>query len=674
MIKEKLLNRDYYLSKLSMFMKESYGLTMNVDLMLDWMKSVDSASTYLTNVLDIWNDNYKNDMIEKFGYKYIYRTLDDTNYYLRGHFEDALHTEIVISNVYVKMNNLEYSVITANSDNTSFFAVIKSEDVEFEQHGEYFYINVDKDYNLTKEIVSPVSLGLYELVSSTSKNQYIKSTDTEFEESTEYYVRDEIGYRKYKYTKANPKFLNLYEGKIYRFDYKIGNYTKTSPKENNLYIYNGNDYVPTDDTEFNPTEEYYEYYQGDYQRAYSYNLMINLYHKSLIYTNSSDSTFSSTKPYYTYKNKYVASEVKEITNLSDIIPDGQIYDQTGSEANLPFVSTNQYYKESTKEHRLVPDNLMLLEFKNNEYIFTNDDNFVDGKTYYVVKPETPVHLGLYERNGSNLIPTLDTVFEDGKAYYATSTSISQTSPALLGLSEKTFTTVICSSTEGNSFNYGTYYTNQTFDYVEFVNRGFGLIKPLKKLNVDYESDEDIVIDEGEGEDFKELDIIASIVGCSRKNKIIYEEKGVLKEELIDLSNEDLLDLIKIKVIQNNYKGTLREIIDLYRTKLNYEIYISLVPISTDADKPSYKSAACNVYLIPKKTENNEAVSKNMQKLFLYSDIFIESLGIAYNRTIVPNMDNVLWLNKDYSYKNEMATYDIAYQGEPEKRDTSTRLG
>ena len=761
MIKEKLLQKDYYLSKMSMFMKESYGVDVNVDLMLDWMKSIDSASTYLTNVLDIWNPNYKNDMIEKFGFKYIYRALDETSFYLRGNFEDTTNNkEISISNVYVKLDNIDYSVESANADDTSFYAVIKSQDTEFESGDKYFKLNIDENYTLTKTDASPVVLGLYEETSSGSatKKAYKPSQDTEFETDKDYYTRTEVGLYRYDYYKTYPKALGLYEGNIYKFNYNVSDtFSETSPSEMNLswfeeiapqststfdnnqyrkvqayegfYNYilatpktanNGNPlyegpstpYTPTDDDTFVSGKTYYmttqggvatpgecglhemhnaingdkftdytwwEFYQNAYQEAYSFNLMVNTYHLSVTFKNSSDSNFNSSKKYYKLKDSYTVDEVEEITSslsIDKVVPDGKIYKNNGQQLNtLPFTANAKYYKNTGKKDRVVPNNLRLLELKDNKYVYSSDDNFESNKTYYVIKEANPSLLGLYEYVSREYIQSTDTSFDSSKTYYSQSGNrYYEANPSNIGLTEKEINTIISSSSDGKSFNYENYYTNQSFNYAKYETSSFGTPITLKKIDSNYESDKDIVIENGNGEDFKALDVIASIVGCSRKNKIIYEKDDKLVEEMIDLSNEDLLDLIKIKIIQNNYKGTLREIIDLYKEKLYYQIFISLIPISTDENNPSYKSAACNVYLTPKKSVDNEVISENMQKLFLYSDIFIESLGIAYNRTIVPDIDNILWLNRDYSFKNEKAIYSITEKGEPEKRDTSTRLG
>ena len=753
MIEDTLLDKKYYLSKMSMFLKETYGIDATVDLMLDWIKSVNAVSDYLTNVLDIWNDNYKDDMIEKFGYKYFYRTLDETNTYLRGHLKDANNNEFYISNVSLTdFENINYEIVNGSKDGKTFYAIYKSKDTSFDKTNHYFTYSIDASYELTKSFASPKSLELYEKDGLI----YKQSSDNTFDAGKDYFIREDIGNGQYKYTKATPINLNLYEGKIYKVSYIDNNeYNQTSPFALNLVksftsveeedaftnkqaldLYGGNrvatplnanngnalyelsngKYVLTTDGKFKADKTYYMdssgeaaspfkcnlknpvyagktdkfkseptwkfLYQGVYKIAQQYNLFLNLYHLGVTYQKSKSIKFIEGTNYYKYSPQDACtseqvSPINSATTLKDIGLE-ELYDEDGK-ASLPFDSTKTYYLDSERKHRLFPVNLKLIEEKivegETSYVFTKDTEFGDGKTYYYLKHESPVSLGLYEGTSSEKTKSTATEFDPGTNYYLTIDSYFPVSPSTLNLYEHEVGKILSSSSEGTGFIFETYYTNQTFAYSEMEEEAetFGKDVNLIKEDSEYESQNTIVEEYGDGKDFKSLDIIASIVGCSRLNKIKYEEEGQKKEELIDLSNEDLLDLIKIKIIQNNYTGTLRELVELYKIKLNYKIYISLVQ-ETFGETPSYRSAACNVYLEEVKDINNEIISPNMQKLFLYSDMFIESLGIEYNKTVVPNIDNLLWLDRDYAFKNEMALYDVQYKGEPEKRNTSTRLG
>ncbi len=148
------------------------------------------------------------------------------------------------------------------------------------------------------------------------------------------------------------------------------------------------------------------------------------------------------------------------------------------------------------------------------------------------------------------------------------------------------------------------------------------------------------------EDFKPLDNLAELFGFQRYMKLNYFDQVAQKDvsEVLHFSNDDLIDLIKIKVIQNNYQGTLQELIDLYAEKLDYTIYISLA--KNPANVTRYRSAFCIVYLEEKK-KNGETISENLKKMFSYSDLFLQSLGIEYDLLLTSSISNILVLDKIY---------------------------
>lgn len=164
---------------------------------------------------------------------------------------------------------------------------------------------------------------------------------------------------------------------------------------------------------------------------------------------------------------------------------------------------------------------------------------------------------------------------------------------------------------------------------------------------------------------------------------IYKKKEVeipskLKKEIVTLNNEELLELIKVKILQNNYDGSLEAIRDLYINKLRYNIYYSLIPNAVG--NTEYQSASCNIYLddnkIPKEGQSvGEPISENIKKIFKYSDFFIESLGIVYNKLLITDIDRLLILNRDYGEEyhddpDKKALYDDNYV----QNDNSIVLG
>lgn len=147
------------------------------------------------------------------------------------------------------------------------------------------------------------------------------------------------------------------------------------------------------------------------------------------------------------------------------------------------------------------------------------------------------------------------------------------------------------------------------------------------------------------EDFKPLDNLASLIGISRETKISYYDKEKKEKvyEILHFSNDDLIDLIIINIIQNNYKGTTKELVDLYQNKLNYNIYIT----PSLKNFTAYNSAYCDVYLEVTRSDGT-TISENIQKMFKYSNLFLRSLGIEYNALLTTDMSNILRLDTIYS--------------------------
>lgn len=147
------------------------------------------------------------------------------------------------------------------------------------------------------------------------------------------------------------------------------------------------------------------------------------------------------------------------------------------------------------------------------------------------------------------------------------------------------------------------------------------------------------------EDFKPLDNLASLIGISRETKISYYDKEKKEKvyEILHFSNDDLIDLIIINIIQNNYKGTTKELIDLYQKKLKYNIYI----VPSLKNLTAYNSAYCDVYLEVTRSDGT-TISENIQKMFKYSNLFLRSLGIEYNALLTTDISNILRLDTTYS--------------------------
>ena len=162
---------------------------------------------------------------------------------------------------------------------------------------------------------------------------------------------------------------------------------------------------------------------------------------------------------------------------------------------------------------------------------------------------------------------------------------------------------------------------------------------IKDLNTMYE-------EKGISKDtpFEPLDKIAEIVGCKRENSFeMPASTGATGTKTIVLNNSDLLELIKISIVQNNYKGTFEELKLLYEEKLGYNFYATL--ISEAYGSSSYKSAWVNIY-IANYREDGTKISDDLKELYLYNDLFIRSMGIQYQVLFVDYLDDVFTLDED----------------------------
>lgn len=165
-------------------------------------------------------------------------------------------------------------------------------------------------------------------------------------------------------------------------------------------------------------------------------------------------------------------------------------------------------------------------------------------------------------------------------------------------------------------------TNDTI--IDFSNR-FNIFNPDydEWLIQNYNDDSDEFIK------FTFLDTIAAIVNVTRNIKLY--NTNLKKNEYLELNNRDLLKLIKLNIIKFYFDGTMETLLSIYK---NIDLPIL---IYTDLNHP----ASANVYIdtsaINEKTGELYEISENIKKIFLYTDLFIESLGILYNKAIIDDV-------------------------------------
>jgi len=113
-----------------------------------------------------------------------------------------------------------------------------------------------------------------------------------------------------------------------------------------------------------------------------------------------------------------------------------------------------------------------------------------------------------------------------------------------------------------------------------------------------------------------FDYLASIFGVSRKfNVQYYDEDSVYHNEALNLSDYELLLLIRMMIIKNNFNGSFDDINKFYDS-VGFKIYMITNSVS----------GSVNVYFDERSSYGS---TSNIEKMFLSGLFTIESLGIKY---------------------------------------------
>lgn len=137
-----------------------------------------------------------------------------------------------------------------------------------------------------------------------------------------------------------------------------------------------------------------------------------------------------------------------------------------------------------------------------------------------------------------------------------------------------------------------------------------------------------------------LETLADIMNIKRNVNIkIPNDDETITIETLKLNNLELFLYIKFSILKSNFNGTRKSLNELYNSALPTIDNVSVLML-TDEHSP----LTCNIWL----NTNTEYIKymDNFIKLFLYSDLFIESLGIKYNKNTINDLDSLLILCED----------------------------
>lgn len=113
-----------------------------------------------------------------------------------------------------------------------------------------------------------------------------------------------------------------------------------------------------------------------------------------------------------------------------------------------------------------------------------------------------------------------------------------------------------------------------------------------------------------------LDKLASLYNVSRSFRITYEKDNATTTETLTLNNEELLTLIRARIIKNYFDGSTEQI-QQYYAMLNIGEFAQI----------TRTSGVCQIIYVTKDTTNNYS------KMFLAGLLTIESMGILYTRSL-----------------------------------------
>lgn len=122
-----------------------------------------------------------------------------------------------------------------------------------------------------------------------------------------------------------------------------------------------------------------------------------------------------------------------------------------------------------------------------------------------------------------------------------------------------------------------------------------------------------------------LDKLATLFGVARTFDLSYTYMNKAYKKSLHLTNEELLNLIKARVMRNNYDGTYKMSRELYEM-LGLNVYLT-------------NSGPANVQVVLDESENT-TLSDNMTDMFKAGLFTLNSAGIAYSNVLL-NLKKVL---------------------------------
>lgn len=187
-----------------------------------------------------------------------------------------------------------------------------------------------------------------------------------------------------------------------------------------------------------------------------------------------------------------------------------------------------------------------------------------------------------------------------------------------------------------------FYQLTTLDNVED-----NIFDALDVLNSDYENTIIRAYDSSESYDkFEFLDILGKLYGVNRDFNVSYTNDKEIITKKLHLNNHELLNLIRCRIIQNNFDGSYEQTRNFY-DMINMPIYIF------QGDAPA------TAYVILSTTYPDGTIATftdNEKALFLSNLLTIKSMGISYITNIQDVSSLAIWDSTNTNRRYDKAKY------------------
>lgn len=143
-----------------------------------------------------------------------------------------------------------------------------------------------------------------------------------------------------------------------------------------------------------------------------------------------------------------------------------------------------------------------------------------------------------------------------------------------------------------------------------------------------------------------LEKLGNLFNVKRNFSVTYTENNQIKNESLNLSDEEFLLLIKSRIIKNYSNGSYQQMREFY-DKAGLQIYYK-----------SEQSGSVNIVLLVSDGTLSYNYTDNVKKMFKAGLLTIQSMGIQYNHTITDYNVLLIWKENDDGSVIDATGWDV----------------